>query len=301
MMVGAGLTIHIERFERVNKIGKYVRSFILILLGTSLSALAYTQLIIPNRMLSGGVGGLSLLINHLTGWSTGTLVLLINIPILILGYRKIGGKFIGLTIIAVLSFSFLLDLFPTAVTVNDQLLAAVFGGALNGLGLALVLKAGGSTGGTDIIGVILNRRYSLSMGEVMLAFNGLIVAGSALIFDLTSALYTLITMFVTSRALDAIQHTRDRKTALIITKESDKIATAIHEQLHRGVTFLQGEGSYQHGQRKVIMCVLTRFEIAQLKEIVLKEDPQAFMTISDTNEVIGRFQGYSPFKRVMGQ
>lgn len=301
MMVGAGLTIHIERFERVNKIGKYVRSFILILLGTSLSALAYTQLIIPNRMLSGGVGGLSLLINHLTGWSTGTLVLLINIPILILGYRKIGGKFIGLTIIAVLSFSFLLDLFPTAVTVNDQLLAAVFGGALNGLGLALVLKAGGSTGGTDIIGVILNRRYSLSMGEVMLAFNGLIVAGSALIFDLTSALYTLITMFVTSRALDAIQHTRDRKTALIITKESDKIATAIHEQLHRGVTFLQGEGSYQHGQRKVIMCVLTRFEIAQLKEIVLKEDPQAFMTISDTNEVVGRFQGYSPFKRVMGQ
>jgi uncharacterized membrane-anchored protein YitT (DUF2179 family) len=301
MMVGAGLTIHIERFERVNKIGKYVRSFILILLGTSLSALAYTQLIIPNRMLSGGVGGLSLLINHLTGWSTGTLVLLINIPILILGYRKIGGKFIGLTIIAVLSFSFLLDLFPTAVTVNDQLLAAVFGGALNGLGLALVLKAGGSTGGTDIIGVILNRRYSLSMGEVMLAFNGLIVAGSALIFDLTSALYTLITMFVTSRALDAIQHTRDRKTALIITQESDKIATAIHEQLHRGVTFLQGEGSYQHGQRKVIMCVLTRFEIAQLKEIVLKEDPQAFMTISDTNEVVGRFQGYSPFKRVMGQ
>jgi len=300
-MVGAGLTIHIERFERVNKIGKYVRSFILILLGTSLSALAYTQLIIPNRMLSGGVGGLSLLINHLTGWSTGTLVLLINIPILILGYRKIGGKFIGLTIIAVLSFSFLLDLFPTAVTVNDQLLAAVFGGALNGLGLALVLKAGGSTGGTDIIGVILNRRYSLSMGEVMLAFNGLIVAGSALIFDLTSALYTLITMFVTSRALDAIQHTRDRKTALIITQESDKIATAIHEQLHRGVTFLQGEGSYQHGQRKVIMCVLTRFEIAQLKEIVLKEDPQAFMTISDTNEVVGRFQGYSPFKRVMGQ
>ncbi len=301
MMVGAGLTIHIERFERVNKIGKYVRSFILILLGTSLSALAYTQLIIPNRMLSGGVGGLSLLINHLTGWSTGTLVLLINIPILILGYRKIGGKFIGLTIVAVLSFSFLLDLFPTAVTVNDQLLAAVFGGALNGLGLALVLKAGGSTGGTDIIGVILNRRYSLSMGEVMLAFNGLIVAGSALIFDLTSALYTLITMFVTSRALDAIQHTRDRKTALIITQESDKIATAIHEQLHRGVTFLQGEGSYQHGQRKVIMCVLTRFEIAQLKEIVLKEDPQAFMTISDTNEVVGRFQGYSPFKRVMGQ
>ncbi|NLW17613.1 MAG: YitT family protein [Firmicutes bacterium] len=285
----------------MNQIKKYMRPFILILLGTTLSALAYTQLIIPNHMLSGGVGGVSLLINQLTGWPTGTLVLLINIPILILGYRKIGGRFIGLTILAVLAFSFLLDLFPTAIYVDDQLLAAVFGGALNGLGIALVLKAGGSLGGTDVIGVILNRRYSLSMGEVMLAFNGMIVAGSALVFDLSSALYTLITMFVTSRTVDAIQHTKDRKTALIITSESDKIAAAIHEELHRGVTFLQGEGSYQHGQRKVIMCVLTRFEIAQLKEIVLREDPNVFMTISDTNEVVGRFQGFSPFRRAIGQ
>lgn len=281
----------------MSQIKKFIRSVILILLGTSLSALAYTQLIIPNRMLSGGVGGVSLIINRLTDWPVGILLLLINIPILVLGYRKIGGRFIGLTIIAVLSFSLLLDVFPTSVTLNDLLLASVFGGALHGLGLALVLKAGGSTGGTDIIGVILNRRYSLSMGEVMLAFNALIIFASALLFDLTSALYTLITMFVTSRALDAIQNTRDRKTALIITMKSEQIATQIHDQLGRGVTFLQGEGSYQHGQRKVIMCVLTRFEIAQLKEIVLKEDPQAFMTVSDTNEVIGRFQDFSPFRR----
>lgn len=285
----------------MNRIKEISRSVILILLGTGLSALAYTQLIIPNRMLSGGVAGISLLINRLTGWPAGTLVLLINIPILILGYRKIGGKFIGLTIFSVLSFSLLLDIFPTTLAVNDLLLAAVFGGALNGLGLGLVLKAGGSTGGTDIIGVILNRRYSLSLGEVMLAFNGLIVLASALLFDLSGALYTLITMFVTSRAVDALQNNKDRKTALIITGMSDEIAAQIHAQLHRGVTFLQGEGSYQHGQRKVVMCVLTRFEIAQLKEIVLREDPTAFMTVSDTNEVIGRFQDFSPFRRPSGQ
>lgn len=255
-------------------------------------------MIIPNRMLSGGVGGVSLLLNRLTGWPTGTLVLLINIPILILGYRKIGGKFIGLTILAVFSFSFLLDLFPTWISVDDLLLAAIFGGTMNGLGLALVFKSGGSTGGTDIIGVILNRRYSLSMGEVMLTFNALIVLASALLFDLTGALYTLITMFVTSRALDAIQNTRDRKTAMIITNKSEEIAEQIHAQLGRGVTFLQGEGSFQHNQRKIAMCVLTRFEMAHLKEIVLAIDPQAFMTISDTNEVIGRFHDFSPFKRV---
>lgn len=300
MMLGASFNVSRERLNRVNQIKKLIRSVILVLLGTSLSALAYTQLIIPNRMLAGGVGGVSLIINRLTGWPTGTLLLLINIPILILGYRKIGGRFIGLTILAVLSFSLLLDVIPTSVTLDDLLLASVFGGALHGLGLALVLKAGGSTGGTDIIGVILNRRYSLSMGEVMLAFNALIIFASALLFDLTSALYTLITMFVTSRALDAMQNTKDRKTALIITIEPQLISAQIHAQLGRGVTFLQGEGSYQHGQRKVIMCVLTRFEIAQLKEIVLKEDPQAFMTISDTNEVIGRFQDFSPFRRTTG-
>jgi uncharacterized membrane-anchored protein YitT (DUF2179 family) len=281
----------------VNRIKRLSRSVIFILLGTSLSALAYTQLIIPNRMLSGGVAGLSVLINSLTGLPTGTLVLLINIPILILGYRKIGGKFIGLTILSVFSFSTLLNIIPTHQVVDDLLLASVFGGALNGLGLGLVLKSGGSTGGTDIIGVILNRRFSLSIGEVMLAFNGLIVLASALLFDLQGALYTLITMFVTSRTVDALQNARDRKTALIITDKSDEIATQIHDQLHRGVTFLQGEGSYQHGYHKVIMCVLTRFEIAQLKEIVLKEDPQAFMTISDTDEVLGRFKAFSPFKR----
>lgn len=275
-------------------------SIILILLGTSLSALAYTHLIIPNRMLSGGVGGLSLIINRITGMPTGTLVFLINIPILILGYRKIGGKFIILTIMAVLSFSMLLDWFPTQPVVDDMLLASVFGGALNGIGLGLVLKAGGSTGGTDVIGIVLNRMYSLSLGEIMLAFNGLIVLASALLFDLNSALYTLITMFVTSRTVDAIQDSKDRKTALIVSDHAEEIAVKIHEDLHRGVTFLQGEGSYQRGSRKVIMCVLTRFEIAHLKEVVLSLDPKAFMTITDTNEVIGRFKPFSPFRRTTG-
>lgn len=275
-------------------------SIILILLGTSLSALAYTHLIIPNRMLSGGVGGLSLIINRITGMPTGTLVFLINIPILILGYRKIGGKFIILTIMAVLSFSMLLDWFPTQPVVDDMLLASVFGGALNGIGLGLVLKAGGSTGGTDVIGIVLNRMYSFSLGEVMLAFNGLIVLASALLFDLNSALYTLITMFVTSRTVDAIQDSKDRKTALIVSDHAEEIAVKIHEDLHRGVTFLQGEGSYQRGSRKVIMCVLTRFEIAHLKEVVLSLDPKAFMTITDTNEVIGRFKPFSPFRRTTG-
>ena len=281
----------------MQRTGQTVKQVLLVLFGTAISALSFSQLIVPNHMLSGGVTGLTLIINQLTGWPAGTMLLLINIPILILGYRKIGGRFILLTILAVASFSFLLDFLPSRPAVDDLLLASVFGGALNGIGLGLVLRVGGSTGGTDIIGVILNRLYSFSVGEVLLYFNALIVLASALLFNLTAALYTLISMFVTSRVVDALLNTHGRKTALIISDCPDQIAKRIQAELHRGVTFLQGEGAYQHGQRKVVMCVLTRFEISLLKEIVLQEDPQAFMTISETGEIVGLFQPRNPFHR----
>lgn len=284
----------------MRRIGQFSGQALMVLIGTVISALAFSRLIIPNQMLSGGVAGFTLIINRLTGWPAGTMLLLINIPILILGYRQIGGRFILLTILAVTSFSLLLDLLPAQAAVDDRLLAAVFGGAMNGIGLGLVLRAGGSTGGTDIIGVVLNRRYAFSVGEVLLYFNGLIVAASALLFDLDAALYTLIAMFVTSRVVDAAQNTNRRKTALIVSGHSAEIAQRIQSELQRGVTYLQGEGAYQHGSQKVIFCVLTRFEVAQLKQIVLQVDPLAFMTISDTSEVVGRWQPRSPFRRQNG-
>lgn len=273
-------------------------SLLTIAIGTAMSAVAFTKLIIPNQMLSGGVNGVSILISRFTGLQVGTLVLLINIPIIILGYRKIGGRFIALTTAAVASYSLLVNLIPTSAAVDDLLLASVFGGLLHGLGLALVLRAGGSTGGTDVIGVILNRTYGLSMGEVMLGFNTLIVGASALLFDLNAALYTLVLMFVTSRTVDTLQNPSSRKTAIIITSEPHEMAERIHQQLQRGVTFLQGEGSYEGSERKVLMCVLTRFETVHLKEIVLSVDPNAFMTISETGEVVGRFAPRNVFRKV---
>ncbi len=284
----------------MRRVGQTAFQAFLVLLGTTISALAFSRLIVPNNMLSGGVAGLTLIINNLTGWPAGTMLLLINIPILILGYKQIGGRFILLTILAVASFSLQLDLLPAQAAVDDLLLAAVFGGALNGIGLGLVLRAGGSTGGTDIIGVVLNRRYAFSVGEVLLYFNALIVMASALLFNLEAALYTLIAMFVTSKVVDTLQNSSRRKTAMIISDRSEEIAQRIQTELHRGVTFLQGEGAYQHGPRKVVMCVLTRFELAALKDIVLQEDPQAFMTVSETTEVVGRFQPRNPFRRPVG-
>ncbi|KAF0196054.1 MAG: hypothetical protein FD169_1120 [Bacillota bacterium] len=274
----------------------YLWPIIVTVIGTFLSAMSYNQMLIPNRMLSGGVAGISIIINNLTGWPTGLLVLVMNIPILILGYKHIGGKFIILTSLAVLGFSIFLDVIPVQAAVDDLLLAAVFGGALNGIGLGLVLRVGGSTGGTDIIGVIANRKFSLSIGEVLMGSNAIIVGISAVLFDLTSALYTLIAMFVSARVVDTMQTSRGKKNVLIVSAQPEAVATAINTKLERGVTFLHGEGAYEHSQRKIILCVLTRYELTQLKETVLGIDPNAFMTISDTNEVIGRFQARSPFR-----
>lgn len=274
----------------------YVWPLVVIVIGTFLSAVSYNQMFIPNRMLSGGVAGISIIINTLTGWPTGLLVLVMNIPILIIGYKHIGGKFIFLTSLAVVGLSLFLDLIPVRAAVDDMLLAAVFGGALNGIGLGLVLRVGGSTGGTDVLGVIANRKFSLSIGEVLMGSNAVIVGISAVLFDLSSALYTLIGMFVASRVLDTMQTSRGKKNVLIVCAKPQAVANAINTKLERGVTFLHGEGAYERSQRKIILCVLTRYELAQLKETVLGIDPEAFMTISDTNEVIGRFNAHSPFR-----
>lgn len=276
----------------------YLWPILVILIGTLTSAASFNLMLLPNRMLAGGVSGLSIIVGSLTGWPIGILVLVFNIPILYLGYKYVGGKFILLTTLAVFCFSTFLDLLPKYSAVHDILLAAVFGGALNGLGFGLVFKVGASAGGTDVLGVILNRKYSLSIGEVLMAFNAIIVGLGALLFDLNAALYTLIAMFVTSRIVDAMQISRDKKQVLIVSPHADAIATALHVKLARGVTFLYGEGAYEHSQRKIILCILTRFELAQLKEVVFGIDQAAFVTISDVDEVVGRFAAYNPFRRL---
>ncbi len=276
---------------------KYLWPVLVILIGTLSSAASFNLMLLPNRMLAGGVAGLSIIIGTITGWPIGILVFVLNLPILYLGYKYVGGKFILLTTFAVLSFSTFLDLVPVSSAVEDILLASIFGGALNGLGLGLVFKVGASTGGTDVLGVILNRKFSLSIGEVLMAFNAIIVGLGAILFDLNAALYTLIAMFVTARIVDSMQVSRDKKKALIVSSKSDALAEALNVKLGRGVTFFYGEGAYEHSQRKIIMCILTRFELAQLKEVVFGIDPAAFVTISDVDEVVGRFAAYNPFRR----
>ncbi|MCF6093299.1 YitT family protein [Microaerobacter geothermalis] len=270
----------------------YCFHIVLIIIGSFVNAIAFNYLILPNNILSGGLTGITIVINHFTGLGIGLLYFLFNIPIFLIGYKQLGTRFVIYSAIAVVSLSAMIDLISpvNAYVTNDALLASIYGGLLLGAGVVIWLKIGGSGGGMDIISILLNRKYGYSVGQVMLILNGLIVMLSVFLYSLEQAMYTLIAIFVTSKMVDALQTAQSRRTAMIISNKPKEITEEIWSKLQRGVTYLDGSGAYSNTETKIILCVMTRFEIKEIKEIVLSIDPKAFITISTTDEVVGSFR-----------
>jgi uncharacterized membrane-anchored protein YitT (DUF2179 family) len=283
------------------RVGRLTIFQVLIILACEvLNAVAYRTLIVPTRLLSGGVVGTSLLLNQLFGLPIGLQTLIYNIPIFMLGYRYLGRRFVLLSICGVFSFSFLLDNLVLPKVTQDLLLASVFGGVLTGIADGIILRTGGSTGGLDIIGLIVSRRFGISIGQVFLAFNGLIIGLGALANNnLEIAMYTLIMLFVAARVVDAIQEGTPRRCVLVISSQHEQIAKRLMDDLHRGVTYLQGLGAYTSTEFHVLMCVMTRFELAELRNILREIDPAAFTVVLEAADVIGRFDQNSPFHRLL--
>lgn len=275
----------------------------IILVGEMLNAIAFHALIVPARLLSGGVVGISLLLNQLFQLPIGLQTTIYNIPIFILGYRYLGRRFILLSMIGVFSFSVFTDSLRIAPVVDDILLVAVFGGVLTGIADGLILRAGGSTGGFDILGLIVSKRLNLAVGQVFMAFNGLLLTVAAFVNGqngLKLAMYTLIMLYVSSRVIDALQSVIPREAAMIVSKQHALVAGRILKDLGRGVTFLEGGGAYTDTETRVILCVLTRLEIVELKRLVREADPDAFMVVLDANDVQGRFDRRSILQRILG-
>lgn len=268
--------------------------FILNIIGITISAyiyaLAINLLFVPNKIISGGITGAAMLISHLINFPIGYIILFLNAPIFILGYKQLGKRFIFLSLVfVVFSSTFINTTSHMHTEINDLLLASIYGGLVSGVAIGFTFRLGGSSAGIDVIAAILNRKFSFSIGEVILAINSVIIIASAFIFRIEYAMYTLIAMFVSSKALDLAQvGLKSRKTILIISDKADEIAVLVLQQLGRGVTYLNGEGAFTKESKKVIMCVITRIEISQLKEIVYGLDASAFLTISDTKEVVGK-------------
>jgi len=268
----------------------YAWKTIHILLGSLIVAVSVNGLLIPHKLLSGGVTGAAILIHYFFNAPTGLVIFLINIPIFLLGAKYISKRFTILSLVGMISFSLFLSLTRTAhFPIDDLILAAIFSGILNGLGMGIVFRIRGSLGGTDIVAVIFNKFSSMSIGSILMAINALILVLSALYFNLQLALYTMISMYISTRVVDFVQEgLNHRKNVMIISDRAEEIAVRILLKLKRGVTFLHGEGAYTHSQKEIIYCIIKTLELPKLKDIVTDIDPKAFMAVTDTKEVLGR-------------
>lgn len=259
--------------------------------GALITAISINTFIIPYHLLSGGVTGLAIILNYLFHVPVSLMILLINIPIFWWGYREINRRFLLYSLAGTFALSALLAITKDSIQVPrvDMILAAIFGGALGGAGLGLIFRAGGSTGGADIVAVVLKKRKNLGLGEVSFYANLLVITVSLLFFPVNTALYTMISMFVLGKTVDSvITGLNTNKSVIIISERAAAISEQIIRELHRGVTFFAGHGAYSNTQKTVINCVISRFELARLKNIVVNIDPGAFMYVSDASEVLGK-------------
>jgi uncharacterized membrane-anchored protein YitT (DUF2179 family) len=269
----------------------YIIRVVLVLVGCFIGAVSVNSLLVPGHILAGGLTGLAQMIHHYTNWPIGTMYFLFNVPLFILGYRDLGRRFILLTGVGIVGFSAFTDLVQIHFTLpQDPLLVALYGGVLGGVSSGLILRVGGSAGGTDILSLVLHRRTGKSVGAVSFAINVIIVLLSMTVFGVAAGMYTLVAMFATSRVINALMHYQNRKTALIVSTKASDIAQAITHHLQRGSTLINASGAYTHAEVGVLMCTLTSIELADLKALCIGIDPNAFISILDTTEVVGRFR-----------
>jgi uncharacterized membrane-anchored protein YitT (DUF2179 family) len=279
---------------------KLVKEYSLILLGAFIQALAMRLFLIPGQLVSGGISGAAQIINYYTGWPIGLMVLVGNIPLFLLGWRFLGGaRFAIRTALAIAAFSFLTDFLalfiPAQGITQDNFLNALFGGVLLGVGLGLVYRGRGTSGGSDILGRILNSRFAIPISQSYLITDTIVVLAGGFTFGWEKALYGLVVIYVSGLAAEmASEGSSIFRTAIIITSAPEAVIAEITQTMERGVTILQGKGGYTGADRPVLYCVVTRSEVNQLKELVHEADPAAFMVIGAAHEALG--EGFRPLK-----
>jgi uncharacterized membrane-anchored protein YitT (DUF2179 family) len=274
------------------------RDYAFIFLGSLVQALSMRLFLIPAQLVSGGVSGAAQIINSFTHWPIGLMVLVGNAPLFILGWRFLGGRrFAFRTAAGIIIFSFLTDFLALFIPVQgmtqDLVLNSLYGGVTLGIGLGLVYRGRGTSGGSDILGRILNYRMGISISQSYLITDTVIVLASGFAFTWERALYGLVVIYVSGLAAEMISEGSSIfRTAMIITSRPDEVSQRVMKDLVRGMTILSGTGAYTGEARPVLYCVVTRSEVNPLKELVREIDPQAFMVIGVAHEALG--EGFMP-------
>jgi uncharacterized membrane-anchored protein YitT (DUF2179 family) len=269
----------------------------LLSVGGAVIGVGINGLLIPHRFVSGGVTGLALIIHYLIpALSVAVIYAVANIPLFLAGWFFISRRFFLYSIAGTMLFSAAIAWVDLGVIpVHDKLLAAILAGLIMGTGSGIILKSMGSAGGTDILSVILIERFSIRLGTTRLAFNIIVLAAAAALFSVEDALYTLIYLYVSARITDlVVTGLSQRKAIFIISPRWQEISRGILEEIHRGVTILRGQGGYSQQEQQILYTVVTFQEMATLKQIVRRNDPAAFVVVTDTTEVMGHRIGNQP-------
>lgn len=288
----------------------YLRDYGLILLSTLIQAFSLRVFFVPAQLASGGVSGISQLINHFTGWPIGVMIFIGNLPLFVLGWRFLGGRQFALrTAFTIVTYSLFADLIlqtplfapggAATRLINDLqgdiFLNALYGAIVSGVGYGLIYRARGTSGGSDVLARILNHYRGTPITQSYLMVDTAVILGAGFVFGWKQALYAMIALYVSGLVAETtLEGGGTVRTAMIVTSEPDEVSGRILDQLIRGVTVLEGTGAYTKTDRPVLYCVITRAEVVRLKEVVHEVDPRAFMVIGYAHEALG--EGFRPLK-----
>ena len=265
-------------------------------LGSALCAVAINGILIPQQFYGAGFAGVSLVIHYLVPTlPVAALYFILNVPIFTLGWMYVGRRFFLYSIAGMLIFTSALAWVHVSLPVHDKILSALLAGIIVGAGSGIILRSLGSSGGLDILSVILLKRFSIRLGTTILAFNSLILGAGAILFSLDRALYTLIFIFVSSYVVNlVVTGLSQRKAVFIISPQWEEISHEIMDKIQRGVTIIGGRGGYTGRDERILYTVITFRELSQLKQLIRGIDSDAFVVVTDTLEVIGHRIGNQP-------
>ncbi|MFL0166461.1 YitT family protein [Candidatus Clostridium helianthi] len=268
--------------KKYNDIWVKASRILFMIIGSILVAVGLEIFLIPNNIIDGGMTGISIMASYLTKVQLGVFTFLFNLPFVIIGYRQIGKTFAISTIFSVICLSIVVTLLqPVPGITQDVLLATIFGGIIIGVGVGLIIRNGGSLDGTEIVAIILEKRTAFSIGEIVMFFNLFILGTSGFLFGWDRAMYSLIAYFIAFKTIDiTVEGLNESKAVIIVSDKNTEISEAIMARLGRGITLLDGKGAYSGTETNVIYVVLSRLEIAKLKNIVHGFDEDALVTIT---------------------
>lgn len=281
--------------EKLNKAAKreQLLAWLQIVLGCVIGAAAYPTFLDPGKIAPGGLTGVAMILKHLWGWDIGITSLILNIPLFIVGYKAMGRVFAFRSLAATILFSLMIDLLPLRAITVEPILGTLYGGILLGIGLGFILRGGATTGGTDMAARMVHKYLPfLSVGMFLFLIDCIVVVAAWIFIGSSEALYALICIFITGKAVDMVMlGLSSNKACFVITSEWETVSRRLMTEMDRGVTQLSARGAYSGIERPVVLCVLPPQEVSRLKEIVRQEDEKAFMFITEAHEALG--EGFS--------